>query len=219
METCIIIRCLLISLIAVVFYTTTAFAHAEVDDFLLQRLSALESKHRDLQNTIDIQKKELHELKRTCSSQETSRYSRALNGSAEYARISFTAILNHDVNDPNQHQTIKFNQVITNEGNGYDIHTGVFACPESGMYLLSVFAGERGIGGGAWVSIRVNSVAVVEAVVETFHDKQDLQGGNVVLKRLNKGDTVWVEAIGNHDHVERAPTVGITTFSGVYLYP
>ncbi|XP_045176917.2 uncharacterized protein LOC123537303 [Mercenaria mercenaria] len=178
METCITIRCLLISLIVVVVNTTTAFGHAEVDDdVLLHRLSTLESKDRDLQSTTDIQKRELHELKqelhelkRTCSSQETSRYSRSLNGGAEYARISFTVFLNHDINHPGQYQTIKFNQVITNEGNGYNIHTGVFTCPESGMYLLSVFIGERDYGGGTWVSIRVNSAEVVEAVVDTYHD-------------------------------------------------
>ena len=36
-------------------------------------------------------------------------------------------------------QVIKYKGVRINEGNGYDIGTGIFTAPMSGLYLFSIF--------------------------------------------------------------------------------
>jgi hypothetical protein len=44
-----------------------------------------------------------------------------------------------------------------------------------------------------------------------------LQGGNIAIKRMKKGELAWIMSYGGH--VEGRSTVGTTTFSGVLLYP
>ncbi|XP_053379963.1 complement C1q-like protein 4 [Mercenaria mercenaria] len=138
---------------------------------------------------------------------------------SERAGVSFSVYLDHDL-DLGTHQTIKFNQVIINDGNGYNIYTGVFTCPESGVYMFSFFIGgrsETSTPTGEYAQLMVNDQHVIDAVVDTFHSSQDLQGGNTVIKRLKQGDAVWIGSLAGH--VEGRPGLRISTFSDVYLYP
>ena len=41
---------------------------------------------------------------------------------------------------------IVFNQLILNEGDGYDETTGIFTCPKTGLYLVTFFIGKTIIG-------------------------------------------------------------------------
>ncbi|VDH89622.1 Hypothetical predicted protein [Mytilus galloprovincialis] len=94
-----------------------------------------------------------------------------------------------------QEKKLAGKKIITNEGNGYNVNTGSFTCPESGMYLLFFSIGERGdtIPRGAYIYLMVNSVNVIDAVVDSYHNTQDLQGGNTVIIRLKAGDVVFTE--------------------------
>ncbi|XP_063425361.1 uncharacterized protein LOC134708644 [Mytilus trossulus] len=132
--------------------------------------------------------------------------------------IAFSAYLDHNI-DFGAHQILKYNRIITNEGNGYNVHTGSFTCPESGMYLLSFSIGQRGDSAprGAYIYLMVNSVNVIDSVVDSFHNTQDLQGGNTVIIRLKAGDVVFTEG-GASDHVEGSTGLRLTSFSGVLLY-
>jgi len=57
----------------------------------------------------------------------------------------------------------------------------------------------------------------MDAVVDTYHNYQDLQGGNAVVVRLNLGDTVWISC-DNEDHIEGSSGLRVTSFTGLYLY-
>ncbi|XP_045163871.2 uncharacterized protein LOC123528207 [Mercenaria mercenaria] len=138
----------------------------------------------------------------------------------ERTGVAFSTYLDHDV-DLGLHQTIRFNQVITNEGNGYNPYSGIFTCPEAGMYLLSFFIGERADPADVKemaAELMINNVNIVNAVVDSFHRTQDLQGGNTVVIRLKQGDVVWVSAVASGIHVEGSSGLRISTFSGVFLY-
>ena len=39
-------------------------------------------------------------------------------------------------------QVIVFDHVILNVGGGYDVSSGKFTCPESGLYLITFFIGK-----------------------------------------------------------------------------
>ena len=63
----------------------------------------------------------------------------------------------------------------------------------------------------------VNDAEIVTAQTEGFHAVQDLQGGNAVVVKLNKGDQAWVkqksgDRIGSNTGLA-------SSFSGVLLYP
>ncbi|XP_053408210.1 uncharacterized protein LOC128559764 [Mercenaria mercenaria] len=134
--------------------------------------------------------------------------------------IAFTAFLDHD-GDYGAGQIITFNKIITNDGNGYNMHTGVFTCPEEGMYLFTFFVGERGEMDGVtqiYADLIINSNNIIDAFAETRHYQEDAQGGNAVVIRLKLGDSVWVRSrIAGH-HIE-GNTARTTSFTGVYLYP
>ncbi|XP_061190257.1 uncharacterized protein LOC133198130 [Saccostrea echinata] len=47
--------------------------------------------------------------------------------------VAFYSYLSHDENSPGHHQTIIFDNVVTNVGGKYNRHTGDFLCPEDGV--------------------------------------------------------------------------------------
>lgn len=112
-------------------------------------------------------------------------------------------------------------QIITNDGNAYNTNTGVFTCPEAGVYMFTFVLGERGDHDGTtgtWAELVVNSKFLVAASVDAFHSTQDLQGSNTAVIRLKLGDEVWVDALSYRGHVEGDDSRRFTTFTGVYLY-
>ena len=83
-----------------------------------------------------------------------------------------------------------------------------------------IFSGHRKVGGGYYqlvASLVVNDAEILSAQAEGFHDFQDLQGGNAVVVKLNKGDQVCVKP-NSGDRI--GSNTGLaSSFSGVLLYP
>ena len=138
---------------------------------------------------------------------------------APVKRAVFTAYLDHDIDSSGESQVIVFNQVFLNEGGYYDAASEIFTCPWDGVYDISFFVGQRGEGGfkEVWSRLYVNVEEITMAVVDAYHDTQDLQGGNRVILRLRKGDAVKVVALGKGWHIE-GNVHRTTTFTGVYLF-
>ncbi|XP_052797303.1 heavy metal-binding protein HIP-like [Mya arenaria] len=131
--------------------------------------------------------------------------------------VAFSAWLDHSVSlGPNQ--VIRFNKVITNEGSGYNIHTGVFTCPQPGMYLFSFMVTQRGDVAQLTAQLVVNGSPKVHGVTDPYHDHEDRQGGNTVVLRLQQGDVVEIENFDGH-HVQGYTAEGLTSFTGILLYP
>ena len=67
----------------------------------------------------------------------------------------------------------------------------------------------------------VNGEKRIEAVVEGIRSSQDLQGGNTILIKLNKSDTMWVQQNGGYgaNKLESYGGARVSTFSGVLLNP
>ena len=115
-------------------------------------------------------------------------------------------------------QVIKFKTVILNEGSGYDPATGHFTAPSAGVYQFSYFIGHNtDPPSQTWVRLMVKGNAVNSAVADSFHNGEDLQGGNVGVVRLNTGDKAWIESWHQSDAVYNAG-YQFTTFSGVLIY-
>ncbi|XP_052217257.1 uncharacterized protein LOC127835055 [Dreissena polymorpha] len=75
-------------------------------------------------------------------------------------------------------QIIMFDQVTTNEANGYSVQTGIFTCPMAGLYLFSfqvMVSGEAEHAEmGAWVDLMVNAQNTEDGAVDAFHLHQEL---------------------------------------------
>ena len=109
-------------------------------------------------------------------------------------------------------ETLIFNSVILNVGNGYNPSTGVFTSPVAGTYIFYVTAVEYNKQ-YLMVDIVLNSVSKVKLVGDNEAVYQT--GTNMVVLNLQKGDSVWVRhSQGNGYYSHNVP---ITTFSGFMI--
>uniref|UniRef100_A0A3B3TUK1 Complement C1q-like protein 2 n=1 Tax=Poecilia latipinna TaxID=48699 RepID=A0A3B3TUK1_9TELE len=113
-----------------------------------------------------------------------------------------------------QPQTLVFRTVITNIGNAYNQHTGVFVAPVRGIYHFAFYYHASGLH-PSYVHLMKNSdIVVLSSDQQTANDGAD-NGGNAALLELQQGDQVYVQLVannhvwGNNYH---------TTFSGFLLH-
>ncbi|XP_053372659.1 uncharacterized protein LOC128546289 [Mercenaria mercenaria] len=125
----------------------------------------------------DKKKNHLTENRISSFARDKSSISRKFPRQTVGGGIAFTAFLDHD-GDYGAGQTIAFNKIITNDGNGYNTRTGVFTCPEEGMYLFTFFVGERSVKDGVtqiWADLVINSNNIIDAFAETRQYQEDAQ--------------------------------------------
>ena len=108
-------------------------------------------------------------------------------------------------------QTIIFDEILTDERNGYDDRTGVFTCPVAGNYMFVVDSHSLG---PTWLHLYLNKKMV--ASLYAFANRSHHQKNRTVILKLKKGDHVKVvnhpTATGVvHHH-------GHSGFSGTKLY-
>ncbi|KAL3888351.1 hypothetical protein ACJMK2_000721 [Sinanodonta woodiana] len=131
--------------------------------------------------------------------------------------VAFSTYTSQIISDFGLNQTIKYKGVLTNEGNAYNPHTGIFTCPSSGLYLISFFTSIHGIS-GAWVRLVVDDINVSDAVSRGFDPNGDDQGGNVAILRLTTGQSVWTEMqFVKNSTLSSTTEFRHVTFSGVRL--
>jgi len=139
--------------------------------------------------------------------------------------ISFTAYLDHIVQHLGIGQTIVFNQVLINDGNGYNKHTGVFTAPITGTYFFTfsilvthtatnvrlVKDGEHLVGAVGYSS--------TEYLPNNSSHRVSDHSSNSVVVQLNAGQSVWVEAYAFADtEIDGYPEFRFVAFSGFLLY-
>ena len=67
------------------------------------------------------------------------------------------------------------------------------------------------------LQIVVDGEQQVSGVADNLRDNTDAQGGNMVLRHLHAGDSVWVNVFRWNDvHVHGG--LGYTSFSGILLF-
>ena len=116
------------------------------------------------------------------------------------------------------HHTIIFDLVLSNIGNGYHEHTGIFTAPRSGMYVF-YFAGMATPGHSMEFqltkdgSVAIKSFSDGHAVSTSTAAGYDMSG-NFGIMYLSQGSEVWVRSA-------KAGEIfggGSTSFSGFLLY-
>lgn len=119
--------------------------------------------------------------------------------------------------NPQKDQPIRFNQVIINVNNQYNIRSGKFTCQYPGLYYFTYHASSRGhlcihIVRGRFNSADEKVVLFCDQVLNIF---QTTTGG-VVLK-VNKDESVWLETTDKNHLLGTQGTDSI--FSGFLLFP
>uniref|UniRef100_A0A087YAM9 C1q domain-containing protein n=1 Tax=Poecilia formosa TaxID=48698 RepID=A0A087YAM9_POEFO len=111
-------------------------------------------------------------------------------------------------------KTLVYTRVITNLGNAYNQHTGIFVAPVRGMYYFSFF---YHAGGGHPVGLNLmknNQVVVLSSDQKTSSDGAD-NGGNAAFLVLQQRDQVYIQLYANRHVWGNSYS---TTFSGFLLH-
>lgn len=91
-------------------------------------------------------------------------------------------------------ETIKYDNVLTNFGNGYDKWCGHFVAPRGGLYVFSCSVTAENTN-GITVGMMKNGHLILK--ISSSHSPWENGSSNVVVK-MDKGDMVWVKRLA-HD--------------------
>ncbi|XP_030008379.1 complement C1q-like protein 4 [Sphaeramia orbicularis] len=114
---------------------------------------------------------------------------------------------------------VRYSHVFINLGNGYDVSTGFFTAPRSGVYSLALTvysdAGAPASSLAACVNLQVNNVVVAGPQERNQQDQED-SASIVIVVHLQAGDIVTVHLpIGCFLCDDKSH---YNTFSGYLLY-
>ncbi|XP_071943858.1 uncharacterized protein [Antedon mediterranea] len=133
---------------------------------------------------------------------------------ASQKKSAFTAVFR---SNPGRYDTspMKYDTIITNVGNHYNLETGKFVCVIPGVYVFQVTS-MKDIGSGKIVT-RIKKNGTNQVAME-----MDASGFNsastMVVLDLISGDEVWTEPHSTTYNYYHSNTNGYCSFSGFLLY-
>lgn len=130
--------------------------------------------------------------------------------------VAFSAYLDHNVEHAGEGQTIKFNQILINDGNGYNRYTGVFTAPESGVYFFTFTIHNQQHQTNA--RLVKDSQNIVGSVVDTKETTENNMSTNSAVITVEAGQAVWVEQLTSNAELISVSNYRQVTFSGFLLY-
>ncbi|XP_061172518.1 complement C1q-like protein 2 [Saccostrea echinata] len=128
--------------------------------------------------------------------------------------VSFSVYVGAKTLTVGQGHTIKYDGILTNDGNGYDDRTGVFVCPVAGTYMFVVdtFTVE------SCLAIKVNKQIIARAYRGYYPNKPWGQTSRTVIVKLKRGDHVKVDNIIANGETIQIQSDAYSGFTGTLLY-
>jgi hypothetical protein len=129
--------------------------------------------------------------------------------------VAFSAWVSANIVSPRDDQTFVYDHIITNSGNAYNNHNGMFTAPVRGIYAFY-----SSLLTGAGKSMELEIVHNGSVFCRLYSGDMNFWGPgfNMAIIELNVGDTVWVRVnVFAHD---AGVTIDsrFTSFSGFLLY-
>ena len=109
--------------------------------------------------------------------------------------IAFLAFLDRELTNLNAGSIIKFNKVSTNIGNHYNVNTGTFTVPHSGIYLFSFHITTAKAYSYVIARLVVDGKHIIDATADSAGQNTEVMGGNTAILSLSVGETVWVTVV------------------------
>nr|XP_011414239.2 complement C1q-like protein 4 [Crassostrea gigas] len=173
----------------------------------------------ELENKVSVLTGKLESCK--CSTSEDDSITREGRAIPEgrQSQIAFHVRLTHNIVNLGIHQSIEFDKVLLNDGNGYSIYSGHFVAPVSGLY---VFAWT--ISSGDHHCIVYDVVKNNEILVYFISDANDHRdwavSSGTAVTRMNAGDRVWIR-VSNIEiycsHYVFGTGLGTSSFAGYLI--
>ncbi|KAJ8298948.1 hypothetical protein KUTeg_023008 [Tegillarca granosa] len=135
-----------------------------------------------------------------------------MNQNISVQPIAFDARLSHGIASLGDQQTIVYDKIVTNIGNGYDSRNSYFSAPVNGVYMIAV-SGMAEHNEYIELSIVKNGTPI-GFVRSGFTN--DYESGTTVLPLfLAKGDMIWVRHVSST--LGKIHGYGWNTFSGFLI--
>ena len=133
--------------------------------------------------------------------------------------IAFSAFLDHDTAIGNA-GVVKYNVLLSNDGNGYNTFTGVFTVPVTGVYFFTFtlninnkFASARLVKDGQTLA------ATVAESIDSGSSHRHESSSNTVIVHATAGQSVWVESFYyGSSTLWSGSSYPVNTFSGFLLF-
>nr|ADD17343.1 C1q domain-containing protein 1 [Argopecten irradians] len=106
--------------------------------------------------------------------------------------VAFSAGLTHTISVTSG-EVITFDKVFTNIGGGYDLTSGQFKAPKSGIYAFTIHGYDANVDKAMWIELKKNSELLVSISGYDSHSS----AGNSVIVYLSAGENVYVQARPN----------------------
>ena len=133
--------------------------------------------------------------------------------------VAFSALLDHHISVGNG-AIIKYNVVLTNEGNWYNNYTGMFTVPVTGVYLFTFTLNVDQK--SALVRLMKDGQTLAAAVAESIDSDSSTRhesSSNTVIVHATTGQSVWVESFYyNSNNLWSGSSYPANTFSGFLLF-
>nr|XP_022302313.1 uncharacterized protein LOC111110210 [Crassostrea virginica] len=104
--------------------------------------------------------------------------------------VAFYAYMSSNENSPGPHHTLIYDHEVTNVGNGYNKHSGIFTAPVEGVYVFSWTIFMSSTGEYMSIVIALNSQPVGASYGHSANNYHAMVSGNVVLY-MQKDDVVF----------------------------
>lgn len=142
-------------------------------------------------NTLDEENGKIRSLKANIN--EIPALSLRLRQISQKGPVAFSAYLDHNLEHVGEGQTIKFNQILINDGNGYNRYTGVFTAPELGVYFFTFTIHNQEHQTNA--RLVKDSQNIIGSVVYTKETTENNMSTNSAVINVEAGQAVWVEQL------------------------
>jgi len=111
--------------------------------------------------------------------------------------IAFSVRLTQDLLATVPNQVIKMQQIKLNEGSAYNSSTGIFTCPEPGLYFFS-WTLESMNSQRAHICLCVNGNEV-QSTLADLNPQHFQSSSGTELVRLEEGDLVYLKSCNSYD--------------------
>jgi hypothetical protein len=127
--------------------------------------------------------------------------------------VAFYAYMSADEAPPSSHFTLKFDVVKTNVGGAYNLHSGTFVSPDTGVYVFTYTIYSH-VHGAIFLNIFVNEDIYGGSISDT-QDTTDFDSETTtIVASLNKGDSVNVRTTRASSATVKSSEEAKTSFSG-----
>ncbi|XP_061162813.1 complement C1q-like protein 4 [Saccostrea echinata] len=192
-----------------------SLANTEHEKYLEARLSRTEADLKELRDDVNILKLQNKALLDAIGSRN-KKEKRLLLGptSVHHQYVTFYARLLKPYTTLNDRETIVFESVVTNAGQGYDGNTGIFVCPVSGFYqFASTIVSESGTDKNIDAELMHNGQQIAHLHATLYGYDEGTQIANI---HCAQGERVWIRHLQGAGDSRRMPA-GYSSFSGALL--